>query len=260
MSKFGGANWDRYAECYDVLNELRPYQRMLDDVSTRLRDADSPVLDAGCGTGNLIARIKSRFTAALVGIDASQAMLGRARAKHASIPLLCADLGAKLPFENGQFGAVVCVNTFYALKRRAPALREFRRILKPRGALLIVTPKEGYENGLILKSHCESTRPDAYWSYMHATEEREQSLICEAIDDPNSVATFKELASYNRRIADERSFRFFSSSALERLVRANGFVDIRIETTYAGQNLLLTGKRSERKAGHGDHYNRSDNE
>jgi ubiquinone/menaquinone biosynthesis C-methylase UbiE len=244
LRKFGTAGWNRYAADYDCLNELRPYARMVEKVVRTLRSAEYPILDAGCGTGNLTARLADMRTGRVVGIDSSDAMLKQAKRKCAEMEFHRVDLNSRLPFGDSEFGTIACINTLYALADPAAVLREFSRLLRQQGLLVLATPKLGYENGLILKSHCRSRKPDSYWRDAHASPEREELLVREAIRDRRLAERFLRIARYNRAIAHENSFHFFTASELSRLARESGFLRVRIKETYAGQNLLLVAKRN----------------
>jgi SAM-dependent methyltransferase len=50
------------------------------------------------------------------------------------------DLNRPLPFADASFDAVACVEGIEHLERPVDALREFRRVLKPGGALVLTTP------------------------------------------------------------------------------------------------------------------------
>lgn len=244
---FTKADWENYATCYDVLNELRPYAAMLGHVLSTLGNARYPLLDAGCGTGNLIDRIPSEGRGRIVGIDASMEMLARASVKCVHAEFWLADLDSTLPFENSSFGTIVCVNALYAVANPAKTLAEFSRILRPAGSLIVVTPKFGYENGLILKAHCQSNKEDTYWLNVHTDPEREESLVREAMSDEGLAQRFLQIAKINNVIARERSFHFFTEKTLSRFALQNGFTDIQVKQTYADQNLLLSAKRAQER-------------
>ncbi len=99
-------------------------------------DADRPILEVGCGTG----RIGAAFSSAgdpFCGVDISGAMLREFQARAAARPphLVQADARA-LPFGDGRFGAVLMMHVLTAGNWRA-LLEEARRVLDPRGALVI---------------------------------------------------------------------------------------------------------------------------
>ncbi|MDR3571493.1 MAG: class I SAM-dependent methyltransferase [Candidatus Pacebacteria bacterium] len=244
-SRLTREDWDEYATHYDALNRLRPYVGMLDDVHAALTDATAALLDVGCGTGNLIARISSTG-AGITGIDYSPAMIGRAREKCPEANFLIGDSVAALPFADESFTSLVCCNVLYALSDPAKALTEFFRVLKPNGSLVLVTPKRGFENGLILKAHSGSQKPGSYWKNIHASEERERMLITEAVDDTELASRLLQLARINRTIAREPSFHFFTRNELLPLVSETGFKRIHMRSTYARQNHLLIATRATR--------------
>ncbi len=243
--EFSKAEWDDYAEYYDSLKELRPYAQMLDDVAFLLTGAQGPWLDAGCGTGNLPQRLGKKIAGEkFIGIDTSEPMLSRARSKCPSFTFQIGNLDSRIPFDDQVFLTVVCINALYAVADPKKTLEEFRRLLHPGGLLVLVTPKSGYENGLILKAHSRSDKPDEYWKAMHASFEREERLVREAITDPRLAERFLHVARFNRVISKDRKFHFFTEADLSELVESNGFKVTSTKLTYAEQNLLLAAKRS----------------
>lgn len=236
-----GFSWDRYAECYDALNLLRPYEAMLETVVGHLTNQPGPLLDAGCGTGNLIQRVRQHFpNLDVTGFDSSPHMLARARSKLGDhVRLAEADLNQPLALADDSFDCVCCINTLYALQSPESALQEFNRLLRLNGKLILVTPKQGYENGYILKAHAGSKKPKAYWQKLHDSPEREEILIREACANPELAEKFMELARYNRSIVTDRTFHFFTQPGLVSLVKKVGFRVQSVERVYAKQNLLL---------------------
>jgi 23S rRNA (guanine745-N1)-methyltransferase len=95
---------------------------------------DGPVVDAGTGTGFYLSRMLGAAPGATgIGVDVSKAGLRRAARAHPRAAAILADLWRPLPLADG-FAARV-VNVF------APRHgREFRRILRPDGTLVVVTP------------------------------------------------------------------------------------------------------------------------
>lgn len=97
------------------------------------------VLDAGCGPGLYAEELLARG-ADLVAVDGSAAMVelarrrlgGRARVLHA-------DLANPLPFEPSEFDLIVCALVIHHLEDRAACLREFFRLLRPGGRVVIST-------------------------------------------------------------------------------------------------------------------------
>lgn len=91
------------------------------------------VLDAGCGNGGYLARLRQRGVRA-AGLDLSLGMLRVARHPE----LVNGDVTA-LPFRDGSLEAIVAPHMLYHVPDRAAAAREFRRVLAPGGVLVAVT-------------------------------------------------------------------------------------------------------------------------
>ena len=98
------------------------------------------VLELACGTGIVTQRLRERLDPSLrlVGSDISKAMLDFARNKRIEregIEWREAD-AASLPFEDGEFGAVVCAFGIMFVPDKRAAMSEARRVLKKGGTLL----------------------------------------------------------------------------------------------------------------------------
>jgi 23S rRNA (guanine745-N1)-methyltransferase len=107
----------------------------LADALAAAASATSPlVVDAGTGTGYYLARVLDALPgAAGVGVDVATAALRRAARAHPRATAVLADVWGRLPLADGCAGLVLDV---FAPRNGA----EFRRILHPDGALLVVTP------------------------------------------------------------------------------------------------------------------------
>jgi demethylmenaquinone methyltransferase/2-methoxy-6-polyprenyl-1,4-benzoquinol methylase len=102
------------------------------------------VLDLCTGTASLLSHLQAKVgrDGQVVGVDFSHGMLKVAREKTKSFPnvhLVEADAG-RLPFVASAFDAVTCSHAFYELKgeTQAWALQEIVRVLKPKGAFLMM--------------------------------------------------------------------------------------------------------------------------
>lgn len=128
--------WSRF---YDApLVQRLTYRPEQDAVLAGLvRRAPRRVLDVGCGTGLLAARIRRELQgAAVVGCDFSAGMLERAAGNAPGLPLARGSALA-LPFRAGAFDAVVSTEAFHWFPDQPAALREFHRVLAPGGCLLV---------------------------------------------------------------------------------------------------------------------------
>lgn len=239
-------DWDKYAKSYDSLLRLKPYVEMLQKVASYSARSGSGIrLDASCGTANF-SLVESQLTnrqRPLVGIDNSPSMLRQAIDKCAQLPYCSffqANLDEELPFSKGTFSQVISLNTIYAVKDPLFTLKEFRRVLEPGGTLLLVTPKEGFENGLILKEHCDSSKPDEYWLDAHQTAEREELLLREAVTETEVIEEMLCIAYHNRLISQDHKFHFFKQSHLCDLLLESGFKIKSTEMVYAKQDFFVT--------------------
>lgn len=96
------------------------------------------VLDAGCGTGGFLQRLK-RWQPGwqLTGIDLSPEACELARRRGCTV--VEGSITA-LPFPDGAFDAIVSGDVLYHIVEHAEALREFRRCLRVGGVLVINVP------------------------------------------------------------------------------------------------------------------------
>jgi arsenite methyltransferase len=102
------------------------------------------VLDLGVGPGLLAAEIAAAVGAAgaVSGIDLSESMIALARRRElapgaAALELRVADVGS-LPFERDSFDVAVSTQVYEYVADLEPALAEARRVLRPRGRLLVL--------------------------------------------------------------------------------------------------------------------------
>jgi len=116
---------------------FEPYAR---DLAQRLPPRPpGDVLEVACGSGILTRCVRERLDAGirLVASDLSKAMLDYARGKSPGegVEWREAD-AARLPFADGEFGAVLCSFGVMFVPDRCAAFREARRVLKPGGIFL----------------------------------------------------------------------------------------------------------------------------
>jgi len=95
------------------------------------------LLDVGCGAGNLLSRISSKFDAKIAGVDISQDMLEIARDKLDEKADLRVSDAENLPFDDESFEVVTCTDSFHHYPHPGNVLLEFKRVLKPEGSIII---------------------------------------------------------------------------------------------------------------------------
>lgn len=108
---------------------------------------DARVLDAGCGTGEITARLAARNPGAtLLGVDILEGPLRLARERHA-------DLAPRVRFEqrsvfdlglpDASFDLTVCRHVVQAIPHVERALAELRRVTRPGGHLHLIAEDYG---------------------------------------------------------------------------------------------------------------------
>jgi SAM-dependent methyltransferase len=106
-----------------------------DTVENILRDEKpGSVLDVPAGEGALAIRLKN------IGHEVSCCDLYPQIFKLEDIAVTAGDLDKTLPYIDGSFDYAVCVEGLEHIENPANAIREFARILKPGGQLLISVP------------------------------------------------------------------------------------------------------------------------
>ncbi|MGQ2914483.1 class I SAM-dependent methyltransferase [Microbacterium aurantiacum] len=128
-----------YAAALPDLAYEAPLDRaMIAEVVRELPEGAS-VLDAGCGTGRLLAHLRAeRPSLHLVGVDLSEGMLAEASRTVSDVDLVRADLAA-MPFEDARFDAVIA---WYSVIHTATdglvdVFRELARVSSSGAAILV---------------------------------------------------------------------------------------------------------------------------
>lgn len=99
------------------------------------------VLDVGCGAGGSTAAIKAAGARRVVGLDASPYMLVHAKKRSPELEFV-QGLAEETRLDAGRFDGVGACFLFHELppKFADAALREFKRVMKPRARLVILEP------------------------------------------------------------------------------------------------------------------------
>lgn len=120
------------------------------------------VLDLGCGTGEITARLAAKYPAAsFVGVDIEEPHLEKARARSAGfgerVRFETGD-ALNLAFDDATFDLVVCRHVLQAVSDARRVLEEIRRVTRPGGRVHLIA--EDY--GML---HCYPTELDAddFW-------------------------------------------------------------------------------------------------
>jgi len=132
--------FDRIAPVYDAMNRVMTAGLDRRWRAETVREAVRPgdrVLDACCGTGDLALAARAAGAGSVVGLDFSERMLERARAKAPGLEWVQGDV-LSLPFEDDAFDAAVVGFGVRNVEDLEAGLRELRRVLRPGGRLGIL--------------------------------------------------------------------------------------------------------------------------
>jgi ubiquinone/menaquinone biosynthesis C-methylase UbiE len=127
-------SWEDYYAGLGELERLRAFSGHF-----RLRPGER-VLDAGGGCGRLIPVVCEQVGAegTLVELDFASGMheISRSKPHPANVTFVLGDAHS-LPLPDGKFDKVIALALLPHLDDKAKALKEFRRVLNPRGMLVI---------------------------------------------------------------------------------------------------------------------------
>jgi SAM-dependent methyltransferase len=137
-------NADEYLKLAAVEDQMWYFQSLHGHLGRELSGhlgTRAEVLDAGCGTGGLIRRLSAKQPQwGWAGVDLSSIALELARRRSGpEVDLREASVTA-LPWGDGRFDAVVSADVLYHVDDDAAALREFFRVLRPGGIVVLNLP------------------------------------------------------------------------------------------------------------------------
>jgi len=129
----GQTSWMTADECREFLGWL--------DVK-----AGDRLLDVASGAGKVALFIATTSGASVLGIDINENAVTTAResARRAGredpVRFQRADANLELPFPEGSFDAIICIDAANHFRDRRRLLTDWRRVLKPKGRLLYTDP------------------------------------------------------------------------------------------------------------------------
>jgi predicted TPR repeat methyltransferase len=182
--------FDEAAEGFDTSLERLEYRAppaIAKALSQQASGKLATVLDAGCGTG-LCGPLIRELCGHLVGVDLSQKMLERARARNCYDELLVAELTAFLRQRPRAFNAVVCADTLMYFGALEPVFAAARASLCGGGWFIFT-----------LES-LESQGPDDYRLEVHGRYAHSESYVRHAL----AAAKFESAALTRDSFRKER--------------------------------------------------------
>jgi glycosyltransferase involved in cell wall biosynthesis len=110
--------------------------------------AGKNVLDVGCGSGTIIKKLLA-INKNAVGVDINEQFIEFCRTKYPSGKFYRLDANNLKVFENNSFDSVVCSEVLEHLDAPENALKEFYRVLRCGGSLIVTTPNASFRWALI---------------------------------------------------------------------------------------------------------------
>lgn len=207
------------------------YARQLDLVLEWLGKAEvKKVLDASCGKGRVIKKLYQTYH--VTGVDISREMLGYVKDLELDrVDLVQADVD-ELPFSSNVFDSVVCLEALVHYPNPRVALREFKRVLRPHGLLIIDVDNENSLKRLIKKSGHKLSkllergfRPMSEGIFQAYTEPKFRELLEESGFALQKIAHLGVLVPINFHLPGDRKIAIVSRNFSESAVRLNRFLE-----------------------------------
>jgi ubiquinone/menaquinone biosynthesis C-methylase UbiE len=181
------SKYDRISRRYD--SRWRAYvqesiRRTLAHVDVH---AGQTLLDVGCGTGQLLAGVADASPQArLAGVDLSRGMLNVARRRVPSARLI-QGRAEQLPVPSGSIDWLVTASMFHYIQDPFAARREFRRVLRPGGTLVLTDWSADYPTMRLQARWSKAT--DRSFRHVYTALELQAILVAAGFDV--AVETYK---------------------------------------------------------------------
>lgn len=230
--------WAKYFEVYDTLNELIPYQELMEDIVEALdvKKGDR-ILDAGSGTGNLSMKLE-KLGAHVVAIDFSEEGQKIHKNKNPKqTEFVLADLTKKLPFPDNYFDKIASNNVLYAIpkEKREGLLKELHRVLNFGGVVVVSNIKKDFKSFIIYKDHIRLSF--ASIGYIRTFFKMLKFLI-----------TTVKIFYYNYLVSRENNvgqYDFFEKDEQLKKLKDAGFINVKNDLpVYSNQGVLNVAYKS----------------
>jgi ubiquinone/menaquinone biosynthesis C-methylase UbiE len=215
-------DYDAIADGYDVRYRTYDYHEIKAGLDAFLGEpAPGRLLEVGCGTGYWLRTLAGRARL-VAGVDRSKEMLARAAASGASA-IVRGD-ATRLPFGDGAFDRIICINALHHFPRRDWFFAEARRLLGTSGGVFNVG----------LDPHADR---DHWWVYEYFPETRRIDL-----DRYPAVRTIRgDLAKAGFSWAESYEIQVFEHAMPARQAFARGLV----ARSFTSQLAVLTDEEFE---------------
>jgi ubiquinone/menaquinone biosynthesis C-methylase UbiE len=226
--------WEKYFRTYDLLNEAIPYQKLMQSLTEACEvQKGDLILDAGSGTGNLCLRLKEQG-AKPIGFDFSEKAIEIHRRKDKDANVILGNLTNMLPFLDNVFDKVVSNNVLYTINRniRLNVMREFQRILKLNGKLVIANVHNKFNPLLIFIDHFRLSI-------------KSKGLLRTVVDLQNKAIAIAKMFYYSYRLIGEDrggKYAFMEEDEQRSLLLQAGFRNVPATIkSYSNQSYMDIG-------------------
>ncbi|MBE6049089.1 MAG: class I SAM-dependent methyltransferase [Clostridium sp.] len=132
-------SFDKQADTYDMGIKGEHAKKLYKTLMDKIKDENfKTVLDVGCGTGNMLNMIINKYNdVEAYGIDISDKMLLKAKEKLGDRAYLTLGDSENLPYKDDKFDLIMCNDSFHHYPNPVNVLKEFHRVLKSGGVLIL---------------------------------------------------------------------------------------------------------------------------
>lgn len=127
--------YDKFSASYNVRRH-RGYHALIDVIESDAvpRGSSLRILEAGCGTGLVMERVRSRGSTNIVGVDLSAGMLAIAREQGSRVAQASV---TALPFPDASFDVAYSFKVLAHVPDIEAALAEMARVVRPGGSVVV---------------------------------------------------------------------------------------------------------------------------
>lgn len=237
--------WEGYLSKFYVIIKSPDYRRYLEEViaaAGHITNGDL-ILDAGCGNGHLGAWLLARalrpetdrLECRYVGLDFAEAAVNEARQRHkemverasrnVSFEYTLADLNKPLDFPDRSFDKIYSSLVLSYLDNPIQALREFMRILRPGGKVVVTSLKPHNDLSLIYRNFVDVARSE--------DEIREGRRLL------SNVGQIRQKES-------EGKYQFFSKAELIAMLATVNARNVQGIMSFGNQACIVSGEKGNR--------------
>lgn len=160
-------------ETLEMLNNIIPKQ--------------GKILDIGCGTGFVAENLSDRDW---YGVDISPKSIEKAKQFYKEVKL--GDITKRIPYPDDYFDYVLCLATLHHVYKCIPeTIREARRVLKPKGEVIIIDHDDRNTQQRLMHSGLLRLVPCKYEKALNI-----EKILCVLTMNGFEISKFKEIKTY----------------------------------------------------------------